>query len=101
VAADEPEADTSAASHKSEAPMHTEEAVHSNSSSSSKNVQHLLFAALLPAGALAVAAVCSALGHNCRYKRGGRVASMAADAALPAKGDRSGSNSSADGNAAA
>jgi hypothetical protein len=36
-----------------------------------------VLAALLPMGAVAVAAVCGALGHNHRYKRGRKTGSVA------------------------
>jgi hypothetical protein len=50
---------------------------------SNKHMQQLLLAALLPVGAVAVAAVCGALGHNHRYKRASR---SAAAAVAPAAG---------------
>jgi hypothetical protein len=54
-----------------------------------KHMQQLLLAALLPLGAVAVAAVCGALGHNHRYKRASR---SAAAVVAPAAGIRTSSS---------
>jgi hypothetical protein len=59
---------------------------------SSKRMQQLLLAALLPMGAVAVAAVCGTLGHtHIRYKRAGRgAAAVAAPTAGPMASSSSG-----------